>query len=356
MDEFEIHLDRDGGRAFAESVRGGRFCFALVISHTDTSGIPGLTAAGSGPEMVKFTPPADAEFLHYGRCACIDRIPATPDGKPTPALLTKAALESASIPHVVINAGSRVDPALPFFSTGLPPGGNIAEAGAMRREDVARAVDFGKIVGRTLASLTDCLVVGESLPAGTTTAMAVLRGMGFGGASVSSSHARNPLELKESVVGRAMARLAGRDPFSVVSNMGDPMIPLVAGILSAASRTCRVMLAGGTQMAAVLAFAGGLGYRRGSAAVGTTTYVTGDGSANMLETVGRIGAGIPVLAVDPMMSESRIPGLRAFSEGFAKEGVGAGGSVISAMLKSGLGRGALLRAAEREYGRALTSR
>ena len=34
----------------------------------------------------------------------------TPDGKPTPGLLTKTALESASIPHLTINAGSKIPP------------------------------------------------------------------------------------------------------------------------------------------------------------------------------------------------------------------------------------------------------
>ena len=59
--------------------------FACVISHTATSEIPGLTVAGANLEMVKFTSPADAEFLHYGRCICIPVVPATPDGKPRTA-------------------------------------------------------------------------------------------------------------------------------------------------------------------------------------------------------------------------------------------------------------------------------
>ena len=46
-------------------------------------------------------------------------IPMTPDGKPTHALLTKAALESASIPQVIINAGSKIPPKLPYFQTGI---------------------------------------------------------------------------------------------------------------------------------------------------------------------------------------------------------------------------------------------
>ena len=353
MDDLRIHLNEAGGRSFLDSARKGRFCFALVISHTDTSEIPGLTVAGASPEMTRFTPPADAEFLHYGSCICIDGTPQTPDGKPTPALLTKVALESASIPHIVINAGSRVEPNLPFMATNLPFGKNISETDALSGEDVVRAVDSGRIVGRTLASLTDCLVIGESLPGGTTTAMATLHGLGFD-ATVSSSAPENPLGLKRSIVKRARLRLGARnDPFSVVAAMGDPMIPFVAGMLSTASGMCRVLLAGGTQMAAVLAFAKVLGYHNSSVAIGTTRYVVDDASSNFLETVKRID-DVPVISVDPRLSESRIPGLRAFSEGFAKEGAGAGGSMIAAMLKSDLGAGRLLANTEREYDRILT--
>ncbi len=352
MSDFDICLGETKGRSFVDSVRKGRFSFALVISHTDTSEIPGITAAGSAPGMMRYTPPADAEFLHYGSCLCIDGIPKTPDGKPTPALLTKVALESASIPHIVINAGSRIPPGLPFISTGLPHGANIEQSPALRHEDVVHAVDFGRIVGRTLASLTDCLVIGESMPAGTTTAMATLRGLGYDAMS-SSSLDKNPVDLKKSVLKKAASRLASKEPFSIVANMGDPMIPFVAGMLSTASGMCKVMLAGGTQMAAVLAFAKTLGYHNSSVAIGTTRYIVDDRSANLLETVKQID-DVPVIAVDPRLSESGIPGLRAFSEGFAKEGVGAGGSMISAVLRAELGTDQMLESIEREYARVFT--
>ena len=42
-------------------------------------------------------------------------------------LLTKTALESSSIPHLTINAGSKISPQLPFIETGLPFGKNISQ-------------------------------------------------------------------------------------------------------------------------------------------------------------------------------------------------------------------------------------
>ena len=157
----------------------GNFLFSFVISYTETCEIPGITFAGADSNSIQFTPPGDAEYLHYGYCKTINKIPMTPDGKPTPGILTKTALESASIPHLTINAGSKILPQLPFIETGLSFGKNILIQDAMTDSQVSQAVDYGRIVGRNLASLTDCLVIGESIPGGTTTALAVLQGTWF---------------------------------------------------------------------------------------------------------------------------------------------------------------------------------
>ncbi len=169
MDDIEILGNLEKGQDFVKSVEEKNFLFSLVISYTETSEIPGITVAGSNSDFIKFTSPADSEYLLYGTCKCIDSVPMTPDGKPTPAILTKVALESASIPHVVINAGSKIIPDIPFFETGLNHGKNIQNEPALDRYYVLRAVEHGRIIGRTLGAVTDCLVIGESIPAGTTT-------------------------------------------------------------------------------------------------------------------------------------------------------------------------------------------
>jgi len=125
VNDIQIFGNKDKGQNFVKSIEKKRFLFSLVISYTETSEIPGITIAGTNLDFIKFTPPADAEYLHYGTCKCIDSVPMTPDGKPTPALLTKVALECASIPHIVINAGSKIIPDIPFFETGLEHGKNL---------------------------------------------------------------------------------------------------------------------------------------------------------------------------------------------------------------------------------------
>ena len=352
MSDIEIHCNEEKGQEFIKSVERKHFLFSFVTSYTETSEIPGITVAGADPDFIKFTPPADAEFIHYGLCKSIDIIPMTPDGKPTPALLTRTALESASIPQITISAGSKITPKLPYFETGLPFGKNISTEPGLEQSSVKHAIDYGKIVGRTLASCTNCLVIGESIPGGTTTALAVMRGLGID-ARVSSSMPKNPQSLKTEIVEKALMRSDSKEPYDVISNVGDPMIPFVAGMLSTASEITNVILAGGTQMAAVLALAKSTGYDKDRVAIGTTSYIINDNNANFLETVKSI-SDIPVLSINPKLEESKFDGLRAYSEGFVKEGAGAGGTMIASLLKTGMNSKKLLALIDREYSRITT--
>ena len=353
LDNFEFFGNTNKAHDFIDSLKSKNFLFSLVISYTETCEISGITFAGADKDSIKFTPPADAEYLYYGYCKTIDKIPMTPDGKPTPALLTKTALESCSIPHIVINGGSKISPQLPFIQTGLLPGKNISVESAMSDSQVSQAVDYGRMVGRTLASMTDCLVIGESIPGGTTTALAVMRGLGFN-AKVSSSIPNNPVELKNQIVNTALERITSDNPYHIVSKVGDPMIAFVTGMLSSASEITKVMLAGGTQMTAVLAFASKIGFNEQNTAIGTTSYISDDESANFKSLVSEI-ADIPAIAVNPGLVNSKFSGLKAFSQGFAKEGVGAGGSIIASMIKTGNDATNFLTLSEKEYHRLFTS-
>ncbi len=347
MQDIEIFGNKQKGLEFIKQTERKKFIFSLVISYTATSEIPGITIAGEHPDLIKFTGPADAEFIHYGHCKSISVIPMTPDGKPTPALLTKTALEAASISSIVINAGSKVSPKLPFIDMNLDYGKNIAKEPALSMEEVGKAVEYGRIIGRFLGASTDCVIVGESIPGGTTTALGVLEGFGIKGL-VSSSMPENPVGLKVQTVKDALKRLQSKDPFEIISQLGDPMIPTVAGILSTASELSRVILAGGTQMAAVLAFAKSMGFEGKNTALGTTSYVTDDKSANLIETVSQI-LDIPILVAKLKLAESSISGLRSYAEGFVKEGAGAGGASIACMLKTGIDAKSLLDLTEKEY-------
>src|ERR671915_13769 len=261
--------------------------FVCVISYTATSEISGLTVAGANAELMKYTSPADAEFLYHGRCSCIKVVPATPDGKPTPALITRTALQLARIPLLVVDAGAKVKPSIPYISFGVEPGRNIINENAMDISSVKRAFAHGELLGKQLAIMSDLIVVGESIPGGTTTALAVLRAIGIDARfKVSSSMPENPHNLKNKVVDSAIERVtAGRierisSPFDAISTFG-----------------------------------------------------------------------VPILSCDLHLGESSKAGLQAFAKGFVKEGVGAGGASIVAITKSrGKITGKkLMNAIEKEY-------
>ena len=343
-----------------ESFSGNNPLFICVISYTKTSEISGITVAGSKPELIKYTPAADSEFLYYGRCRCINNVPATPDGKPTPAIITKAALEVADIPFLVVNAGSKIKPGIPCVTFDLEHGKNILYGEAMSLEQVTKAFDYGISLGRQLSKTNDTIVIGESIPGGTTTAFGVLTALGVDARfKISSSMQKNPHAIKNRVIDRCIKRekiLIGglkNDPFMAISKFGDPMLPAVAGISSGVINSgAKVILAGGTQMSAVIAILKLLSHcSLERICIATTSYVAFDNSSGLISLIRSISENIPIYAANLHMQYSSKPGLRAFAEGFVKEGVGAGGASIAAILKS---RGKingkiLLRAVESEY-------
>jgi NaMN:DMB phosphoribosyltransferase len=107
------------GRYNIDILESNNPIFVCVISYTETSEIPGITVAGANKDLIKYTSSADAEFLYYGRCKCINGVPATPDGKPTPAIITKTMLNIGNIPFIVVDSGVNIKHDIPLFSFNL---------------------------------------------------------------------------------------------------------------------------------------------------------------------------------------------------------------------------------------------
>jgi uncharacterized protein (TIGR00303 family) len=327
------------GKAFVDQLVGKNSLFSCVVGVTETAKIQGISAAGANPEITDYTPPADMELLHLGKCKCIPGVPVTPDGIPTPALITMSALKLADIPTLVVNAGLRVKPQIPFVELGGSPGKDIRTGKAL--DNPEEVMNRAKILGENLSKTVDYLVVGESIPGGTTTALSVLLAMGFDAkGKVSSSMPLNPHELKTKTAEAAL-KAAGvkageyaNDPIKAVSTVGDPMQPAVAGLVIGAAKNVPVIMAGGTQMAAVLAVVNGLNKDiLNNVAIGTTRWIVNDKTSDITGLVSKI-ADAPVLAADVDFTPSSFDGLKAYEAGVVKEGVGCGGASIAAMLKS----------------------
>jgi len=344
------------GEAFLRQLEGKNPLFICTIGNTETAKIPGISAAGKYPELTDYTPPADVELLLLGRCKCIQGVPVTPDGIPTPAIITMSALGLANIPALVVSGGLKVNPHVPFLDLGGKPGKDISTGKAV--DNVKEIIQKAIIAGENLAKTADYLVIGESIPGGTTTALGILLAMGVDAeGKVSSSMPGNPHKLKIKTVEAGLKALGVKfgalasEPLNAISCVGDPMMPAFAGLVLGAADKIPVLMAGGTQMGAILAVVKALNTDvLDNVAIGTTRWILIDKTADLKGIITQI-ADVPILAADLDFSQSKFEGLRAYEAGVVKEGVGAGGVAIAAMAKSAgsITKDTLLREIEKNY-------
>ena len=343
-------------KAFLDEIEGKNPLFICTIATTETGKISGISAAGKHPEFTDYTPPADAELLLLGKCKSIAGVPVTPDGIPTPALITMSALRLADIPVLIASGGLKVKPQIPFLDLGGNPGRDIRTGNAV--DNVEEVIGRAKIAGANLAKAVDYLVIGESIPGGTTTALGVLSALGVKAeGKVSSSMPENPHSLKSETVraglaaaGESFGSLAN-NPVKAIACVGDPMMAAFSGLVVGAASQVPVLMAGGTQMSAVLALVNALNSDvLCNVAVGTTRWVANDTSSDLKGIVTQF-CDVPILAADLNFGSSRFSGLQAYETGIVKEGVGAGGASIAAMAKLGgaVTRDMLLKEIERNY-------
>ncbi len=245
---------------------------AYVIASTRTSTIPGISIAGAAPQLTLYTPALDVEYLAYGRPRTMEVVPVTPDGIPTPAVLTRACLRLLGLRPLIVDSGSYVEPLVTHVDlSSRAVGGSIDVESALPRGTSERLFREAEALGRVLGRGYGLVLIGESMPGGTTTAMSIIEALGYR-AAVSSSSRENPLGLKRAVVSSALKRVSrGMGVFEVNDEVGDPLHVSIAGLaVGALSSGARVILAGGTQMASAAAIAKRAGASLEGVCVATT--------------------------------------------------------------------------------------
>jgi uncharacterized protein (TIGR00303 family) len=300
--------------------------FAVVLGNTLLSTVPGISGAGPSPEKTLLTPNIDAELITDGAVTSTPANSNTPTGCPTPATITRAMMVLTGQKPLFINAGLRHTPTVPCLDAYGEVAGDPRNGDAL--PSAARLFAQGERIGTFLSARSDLLVLGECVPGGTTTALCLLRALGYE-ASVSSSFVDNPVSIKEEVCRQVLARVnAGgkKSPHDLVRALGDPMMPVAAGI--AGTYTGTLVLAGGTQMLAVAALIRALG--QPLPPVVTTCYVRDDPTANVQALAGRIG--VKITYVNPDFGNLGHAGLARYCIGEVKEGAGAGGAMYLARL------------------------
>ncbi|MDR0910980.1 MAG: TIGR00303 family protein [Methanobrevibacter sp.] len=318
--------------------------FSCVIATTATSTIPNISGAGASAEMTEYTPAGDMELIMYGKLLCCD-IPigtaSEGDFAPTPAMITKAALELTNVPFLAINAGCKVNPNTPYIHLNDISGGNISTGKAV--ENPGEIFKKAKIIGKELSKTSDYLVIGESVPGGTTTTLGVLTALGYDADfKVSGSSPNNRHDLKNKIVNEGIKNAkidinGDVDAFEAIAAVGDPMMPAIAGLIFGSD--VPIILAGGTQMTSVLAIVKAISDKNDdynidfeNIAIATTKYVAEDNSANIFNITQQISEKIAIYSVNPEFEKSKEKGLNNYLRGFVKEGAGAGGAMLMAMI------------------------
>ena len=356
---IRVYTQPELGSLWLRRYRGCSPVFACVLGFTETGLIPGISAAGATPEARQYTAIADAEFLYNGPQSQ-PQYPLPPlHAGASPVLISRAVVEALEMPVYLFNAGLPQPPVVPAIDLGGTPARCLSQGCALELATVKHIMEQGLIWGEKLAtSVTQgYLVLGECVVGGTTTALAVLTGLGIAASGkINSSHPVCNHAQKWAVVHAGLQsagvwELPVRDPLQLVAAVGDPMQVAVAGMAIAASRTRGVMLAGGTQMLAVYALiqaisrAYDLAWQPEQVVVGTTRWVAEDPTGNTVELAKMVG-GVPLLATRLSFVSSRYPQLRAYEQGYVKEGMGAGGCCVTAHLRQDLNQPQLLKIIE----------
>ncbi|WP_418283164.1 nicotinate mononucleotide-dependent phosphoribosyltransferase CobT [Halorubrum sp. DTA98] len=303
--------------------------FVLVTGTTATARIDGISAAGASPALLAHTPAADAEILTRGRPRGTGVVPVSPTGCPTPAVVTRAGRELLGFDVDVIDAGAARPVDVADHTVSTTAGLDVREPVALPSAEntIQRAREYGRSLD------DDHVVLAETVPGGTTTAMATLAALGER-TGVSSSLPDNPVERKRRVVDAALDA-SGLDPGDgagaprrVLRAVGDPALAGVTGVaLGVVDRGGRVTLAGGTQMCAVAALVRAFGVDA-PLSVATTSFVARDDSADVRGLAADLDVDLAV--TDPRFDAVSHPMTDAYRRGEAKEGVGMGGVLAMA--------------------------
>jgi len=309
-----------GDRDDADGAPRDGTLFVLVAGWTDTARIDGISGAGTGDAAVH-TPGVDAELLSYGDVVRGPGVPTSPTGCPSPALVTRAARETLGFDCVVVDGGLAKPTGAATVSVGASPGADV------REPDPVGTAPGAFTAAREWASRvpTERLVIGETVPGGTTTALATMRALGEEW-SVSSSLPENPLELKREVADEALAASdlapgeAAHHPELAVRFAGDPVLAVVAGLTVGATEADRdVVLGGGTQLLAAAALVRHAGVAA-PLTLATTSYLADD-APDLREAAAALDLDLRV--TDPGFE--RAPLTRFATE--AMEGAGMGGAL-----------------------------
>ena len=325
---------------FCENLRGKSATFILALSNTYTANIDGITQAGI-PGMLHLTPTLDSEFLCSGEVRSLDNIAETPKGVPTPALITRAIHLLKPFQDIeLLNLGLEIKPKLEYFKHNefdINPSNSIITGAKIDAETIfQKGISFGQ----NYTTTSDYVILGESVPSGTTTAKATAMALGYNCKDYFSSSFKNvPNNIKDSTINEALSNINEKDDiFSILGKVSDNMLIFNAGFILGLNNKIKIVLAGGTQMACVLLVVNKIlevmqgEIETSNLSLWTTSWVAEDKNSDIEKLINMLNFKVNTFYSDFDFSISNHPALKLYDEGEAKEGVGAGGALVYAML------------------------
>ncbi|MEC4886982.1 MAG: nicotinate-nucleotide--dimethylbenzimidazole phosphoribosyltransferase, partial [Scytonema sp. PMC 1070.18] len=188
---LRIYTEIQQAKEWIEKYRGCLPVFVCTLGFTETCLIPGISAAGRTPEDRKYTACADAEFLYYGSKSKL-KYPLPPlQAGASPVFISRAVVEALKIPVYVFNAGLLQPPAVPAIDLGGYPAKCLSQGMAMELTTVRHLFQQGLLWGEHLGTHHNqgYFILSECVVGGTSTALAVLTGLGIPAmGKVNSSH------------------------------------------------------------------------------------------------------------------------------------------------------------------------
>ncbi len=329
MENITFNYLPEKGKKFLKEIKANKGLFLCTIAHTETSEIPGISAAGANTELIKFTAAADVEAIYFGKAKCLPAVPENPFGPPSPVIISIAAINILKIPYFPINAGLKVKPFAPLIEINDSYGRNLTEGKALYNIDIEKVIEKTKIFAAEIAKKFSFVILAESVPGGTTTAMALIEALGYSSFNkICGSMPGNNHNLKIEVVKKALTHIGQNDsPLEIVKKIGDPMQPVQATLaIELAKNGVKVLLAGGTQMVAVATLMKHMEKNicYDNIAISTTKWVTFDKSSDIVGLMKNINLDVPLITSMLDFGISKYENLTYYEKGYVKEGVGAG--------------------------------
>ena len=322
------------------------FKIFLVIAGTNTSQIPGISAAGINAKSRRRTALADAEFFLKGPTTDHKyKLPFLNAGV-TPALISYVCSKLINVYPVIVPLGIGIKPYfnhLVIEDRELGPSNCLTTGKSMTLERVLNLYERGLAIGK---SSKQPVLISESVPGGTTTAQAVMEAFGLGVSNlIGSSLFKPPIELKRKIVQRGLSNAnlkTDYDSFDVIAAVGDPFQAFSMGLLIGARLAKQpVILSGGSQMIAVILLVLEFLDIKNKNDFIEDIFVATTGwliKENFLDDLLKLinekyDVNLLGLASPLNFKYSKYKELKDYELGHVKEGVGAGGLSLLAFLK-----------------------